>query len=479
MTEVPKVFISYSWTNPAHEEWVINLAERLVSDGVDIVIDKWNLKEGHDKYNFMETMVKSDEIKKVLIILDKKYSEKAELRSGGVGTETQIISPNVYSNVSQEKFIPLVTEKDDDGNAFVPTYLEGRIYIDFSEEEQFEENYEHLLRNIFERPAHNKPKIGKVPSYLFDETLVTHKTSSILRSFENQIEKNPKRINSLLRDFLDEFYSNLKEYKIEFASRDIMDVGKAVCDNINSYTPLRNDYILFFEKLLKSENEFDIEIVIRFLEKFPLLKSPQDDRGSWLTSEFENFKFYIHELFLYLIVIGLKNEKYKFVEELLYTSYFFQDKHDYSNEPKSFHEFYQHTDIIKQYYNNTYSKNFYSPMADLMIKRIPENYTKDNVIDADLLIYYVGVLNNIRWFPITYVYRTRGKFELFDRMTSLRHFEKVKYLFNVKTPTELKEKLKELEKNDTNSHGLGYSSSFERVSPIYKLIEIDKIGTTR
>lgn len=68
MTMTPKAFISYSWTTPNHEDWVINLAERLVSDGVDVVIDKWNLKEGHDKYDFMETMVKSDEIDKVLIM---------------------------------------------------------------------------------------------------------------------------------------------------------------------------------------------------------------------------------------------------------------------------------------------------------------------------------------------------------------------------------------------------------------------------
>ncbi len=47
-TENPKVFISYSWTSPKHEEWVLELVKRLVSDGVDVVIDKWYLKEGHD-----------------------------------------------------------------------------------------------------------------------------------------------------------------------------------------------------------------------------------------------------------------------------------------------------------------------------------------------------------------------------------------------------------------------------------------------
>ena len=161
MTSAPKVFISYSWTTPLHEDWVINLAERLVSDGVDVAIDKWDLKEGHDKYTFMESMVRSDEIVKVLIVLDKKYTEKANNKSGGVGTETQIISPKIYENVSQEKFIPIVTERDENGNAYTPTYLESRIYVDFSTQDQFEKSYETLLRNILKRPAFNSQKLVK------------------------------------------------------------------------------------------------------------------------------------------------------------------------------------------------------------------------------------------------------------------------------------------------------------------------------
>lgn len=38
--EHPKVFVSYSWTTPEHEEFVINLAENFVSSGVDVIMDK-------------------------------------------------------------------------------------------------------------------------------------------------------------------------------------------------------------------------------------------------------------------------------------------------------------------------------------------------------------------------------------------------------------------------------------------------------
>lgn len=48
---VPKIFISYSWSSDA---LVLELAQRSVSHGVDVVLDKWDLKEGQDKYAFME-----------------------------------------------------------------------------------------------------------------------------------------------------------------------------------------------------------------------------------------------------------------------------------------------------------------------------------------------------------------------------------------------------------------------------------------
>jgi hypothetical protein len=108
---IPKVFITYSWTSPEHQEWVLDLAQRLVHNGVEVTLDKWDLQPGHDLYSFMESMVHSDQIDKVLIICDRGYYVKAETRKGGVGTETQIISPEVYSDVKQEKLFQLLRKE--------------------------------------------------------------------------------------------------------------------------------------------------------------------------------------------------------------------------------------------------------------------------------------------------------------------------------------------------------------------------------
>src|SRR5260370_16880027 len=147
-TSQPKVFISYSWTTPQHERWVLDLAERLSSDGIVITLDKWDLKEGQDKHKFMEQMVLDETIGKVIVICDRGYQAKADGRKGGVGTESQLISKEVYENTGQEKFIPIVREFDPDGKPCMPHFMCSRIYVDLWSEETFEENYKKFIKNL-------------------------------------------------------------------------------------------------------------------------------------------------------------------------------------------------------------------------------------------------------------------------------------------------------------------------------------------
>ena len=96
--DTTKLFISYSWSNSTHEQWVTDLATELREAGVDVILDKWDLKEGYDAVAFMEKMVTDPDIKKVAIVTDETYAKKADGRAGGVGTETQIISKEVIGH---------------------------------------------------------------------------------------------------------------------------------------------------------------------------------------------------------------------------------------------------------------------------------------------------------------------------------------------------------------------------------------------
>lgn len=116
----PKVFISYSWTSEEYQNRVIEFATRLRQQhSVDVKLDVWDLKAGQDTYKFMEQCVTDPDIDRVLILCDKRYAEKADERKGGVGDETAIITPEVYGNVTQEKFIPVVMEKDENGVPYI------------------------------------------------------------------------------------------------------------------------------------------------------------------------------------------------------------------------------------------------------------------------------------------------------------------------------------------------------------------------
>ena len=117
----------------------------------------------------MEQCVTDYSIDKVLILSDHLYAEKADKRKGGVGNETTIISVEVYEDADQQKFIPVVMERDEKGEACLPQYLKSRIYRDLSGD-NYEAEYESLLRTIYEMPAHRKPELGERPKWLSEET---------------------------------------------------------------------------------------------------------------------------------------------------------------------------------------------------------------------------------------------------------------------------------------------------------------------
>lgn len=164
-----RVFISYSWIPSTNKDRVKVLADKLIKDGIDVVIDIYNLQPGNDRFYFMERMVSDPSIDKVLIICNDAYSKKADQRSGGVGIESMIITPEVYGSVMQTKFIPIVFETDKEGNAYLPIYLKSKYYFDLSNSQNFEQQYRSLLTYI------------KTGTLIYNDNSKPNKTAKILK----------------------------------------------------------------------------------------------------------------------------------------------------------------------------------------------------------------------------------------------------------------------------------------------------------
>ena len=174
--EHPRVFISYAWGTEDYNEKVILFATDLKRDGIEVVFDRWQLKEGNDTYAFMETSVTDEGITNVLVLLDPVYAKKADQRAGGVGTETQIISPEVYNKVSQRKFLPIVFERDADGNVCKPRYMAGLLHFDLTKEDDYETEYQRLVRTLYGIDTLKEPELGKAPAWLEDTPKLTLKS---------------------------------------------------------------------------------------------------------------------------------------------------------------------------------------------------------------------------------------------------------------------------------------------------------------
>jgi hypothetical protein len=482
-TDAPKVFISYSWTSVPHENWVLNLAERLSSDGVWIKIDKWDLKEGQDKYAFMEGMVKDSGIIKVLLICDKKYKEKADERKGGVGTESQIISEEIYNDVKQEKFISIIKELGDKGQPCLPTFVKSRVYIDFSEEDKFEESYEKLLRNIFDKPLYKRPSLGTPPNYITEEEPILIKTSIHLRKIRDAIEKNNPHIEGLIRDFCSIFIESLEEYRIKESTGEPPD--EIIVKNIEKFLPFRDDFISFCDLVYKYNVKFNAEIIINLLENLQLLLFEPltvKDKQYWHT---DNFRFINYELFLCLIATLLNYEKYSDASLFINNTYYFKDPYLRNIESHGFSIFNQYVEFLDRVRNERLNFKLISFTAQLIIQRANHRLIPEELIkETDFILFSISLFQldvDKLWFPRLYIYMNHVRtVPLLKMMISKRYFEKIKILFVVNDLEQFKKRIKEIEEQkilEKSKINRDLLSIYYRLPDVKEIFDLERICT--
>ena len=157
----PTVFISYSHDSQEHKLWVLELATRLRSNGVDAVLDQWDLGPGDDLPHFMEqSITKAD---RILMICTDRYVEKANCGAGGVGYEKMIVTAELLRRIGSSRVIPVVRQT---GSHQLPTFLSSKLYIDLSSADQFETGFDQLLRELLGAPLFRKPALGTAPTLL-------------------------------------------------------------------------------------------------------------------------------------------------------------------------------------------------------------------------------------------------------------------------------------------------------------------------
>lgn len=160
MPSIPKAFISYSWDNDEHKKWVKNLSKKLREKGVDVTLDQWETAPGDQLPEFMEKAIRKNDY--ILVVCTPRYKERSDNRKGGVGYEGDIMTGEALSNRNKKQFIPLIREGNEQKS--MPTWLKGRYFVDFRNENQFERHFSDLLVTIHGE-REKAPPIGKKPNF--------------------------------------------------------------------------------------------------------------------------------------------------------------------------------------------------------------------------------------------------------------------------------------------------------------------------
>ena len=161
----PKVFISYSHDSDEHKNWVLQLATRLRSNGVDVVLDSWNTRLGSDLASFMERGLSRSQ--RIICVCSEEYVKKANDGKGGAGYEKQIMTAELIEDQNTEWIVPLIVNNT--SKKKVPTFLGARKYISFEDVLLYENKYEELLRDLLDEPILPIPPIGKNPFQIIKE----------------------------------------------------------------------------------------------------------------------------------------------------------------------------------------------------------------------------------------------------------------------------------------------------------------------
>lgn len=450
MTANPKVFISYSWSSPEHKAWVLQLATDLVHSGVEAILDVWDLREGQESAAFMEQMVTDPLVSKVLIISDRMYAEKSDSRSGGAGTEAQIISAALYSHVEQGKFAAAVREVDEKGKPCVPAYYTSRIYIDFTDDTRRQDAFEQLLRWVFDKPEHKKPNLGPVPQFIVRDDQQTYFPSQVAaRRAKAAIEQGKSNALVLAQDCFDQFAQDIIAFRID--DSEISSGGADyILAKLSDSVSFRNEAVEVLRGVMRMEAQ-DVSITVHgFIEAIYQLAKPVNYGPVSSRQNSGLIEFVGWEILLNTAALAIKSRRVDVFETLVdrqyhlpNTGYGSRDDMLSLGDLSANVGLLEHADRLK-------GDNHYSPDAHFLKERpSAAGIPFEELLQADFLMYLrTELLGSSTWLPKTYLYgnpRWAKPFPAFARAKSKKECAWLCELLGIRSVEAIADLIRETE----------------------------------
>jgi hypothetical protein len=158
-TDSQEVFVSYTQESVEQSERVLQLSNRLRSEGVDCVLDQYETSPPEGWPRWMDRKIR--DAKYVIVICTDSYYKRVmgEEKEGvglGIRWEGNLIYQHIYNaGTTNNKFIPVVFDEKD--KTHIPVPLQGATHYSLARST----GYEDLYRRLTDQPKTQKPKLGK------------------------------------------------------------------------------------------------------------------------------------------------------------------------------------------------------------------------------------------------------------------------------------------------------------------------------
>jgi hypothetical protein len=158
-TAAGEVFISYSWDSPERIRNVLDLSNRLRSDGIDCVLDQYEVSPPEGWPRWMERKIRDAQF--VLSVCTEIYQKRVmgdEDAGKGLGVQWEggLIYQHLYNaGAANTKFIPILLRAED--QRFIPTPLQSATRY----QTDTDEGYKRLHARLLGLPAAEKPPLGR------------------------------------------------------------------------------------------------------------------------------------------------------------------------------------------------------------------------------------------------------------------------------------------------------------------------------
>lgn len=157
------LFVSYSWLDGEPDFKVLEFVNYLRKSGYNAKCDVI-FKQQETALNLDNMMNGAlSKAKKVIIVLTKKYKEKADLLVGGVGKEFKYIVGDIERNKKKYILVSLEPINQNLLNCIVPKLFKGRDVTDLTKEEGYKSLFAKLNDTIeykFADVAAVKPNVN-------------------------------------------------------------------------------------------------------------------------------------------------------------------------------------------------------------------------------------------------------------------------------------------------------------------------------